>query len=102
VNPNRSVVTEEMEHLLKIWLDDQAQRRIPVSQVIISAKSKSLHYELRMHMGNSVKMSHYFLQAMVGLIGLTEGQVFTILNVQVRLQVQILMLSQHFLQNWLN
>jgi hypothetical protein len=35
VNPQRSVVTEEMEHVLKIWFDDQAQRRIPVSQAII-------------------------------------------------------------------
>jgi hypothetical protein len=26
VNPKRSVVTDEMEHVLKIWLDDQAQR----------------------------------------------------------------------------
>jgi hypothetical protein len=31
VNPKWSVVTEEMEHLLKVWLDDQAQRCIPVS-----------------------------------------------------------------------
>jgi hypothetical protein len=28
VNQKRSVLIEEMEHLLKIWLDDQVQRRI--------------------------------------------------------------------------
>jgi hypothetical protein len=38
VNSKRIVVISEMEHLLKIWLDDQAQKRIPISQAIISAK----------------------------------------------------------------
>jgi hypothetical protein len=42
VKPKRSVVIEEMEHLVKIWEDDQAQRRIPVSQATISAKANSL------------------------------------------------------------
>jgi hypothetical protein len=42
VSTKRSVLIEEMEHLFKIWLDDQAQRRISVSQAIISAKAKSL------------------------------------------------------------
>jgi hypothetical protein len=54
-DPKRSVVTEEMEHLLKIWLDDQAQRRIPVSQAIISAKAKSLYYDLKKQMGDGAK-----------------------------------------------
>jgi hypothetical protein len=44
-----------MEHLLKIWLDDQAQRRIPVSQAIISAKAKSLYYDLKKQMRESAK-----------------------------------------------
>jgi hypothetical protein len=55
MNPKRSVVTEEMEHLLKIWLDDQAQRRIPVSQAIITTKAKSLYYDLKKQMGDSAK-----------------------------------------------
>jgi hypothetical protein len=42
MNLKRSVLMEEIEHLLKIWLDDQAQRHISVCQVIISAKIKSL------------------------------------------------------------
>jgi hypothetical protein len=42
VNPKRSVLIEEIEHLLVIWLDDPGQRRILVSQAIISAKVKSL------------------------------------------------------------
>jgi DNA-binding MarR family transcriptional regulator len=44
VNQKRSVVIEEMKHLLKIWLNVQAQRRITVSQAIISDKAKSLKF----------------------------------------------------------
>jgi hypothetical protein len=43
VNPKQIVMIEKMEHLLKIWLDDQLHRCIPVSQAIISAKAKSLN-----------------------------------------------------------
>jgi hypothetical protein len=42
VNPKRSVVTQQMEHLLRIWLDDQAYRCRPVSQATTSANAKSL------------------------------------------------------------
>jgi hypothetical protein len=44
VNPERSVVIGKMKHLLKTWMDDQAQRHIPASQAIISAKAKSTKY----------------------------------------------------------
>jgi hypothetical protein len=42
VNSKQSVLLEEMEHLLNIWLDDKAHGCISVSQAIISAKVKSL------------------------------------------------------------
>jgi hypothetical protein len=35
-------VIEEMKNLFKICMDDEEQRRISVSQAIISAKAKSL------------------------------------------------------------
>jgi hypothetical protein len=35
VNPKRSVVTQQMEHLLRIWLDDQAYRCRQVSQATL-------------------------------------------------------------------
>jgi hypothetical protein len=54
VNPKRGVFIEEMERLLKIWLDDQAQKRIPVSQAIISTKAKSLYDDLKKRIGESV------------------------------------------------
>jgi hypothetical protein len=41
VNPKWSVVTKEIEHSLKIWLDDQAQRRIPVSQAKFHLKLRA-------------------------------------------------------------
>jgi hypothetical protein len=40
-NPKRNVRTEEIEHFLKIWLDDQVQRHIPISQAIISVKLRA-------------------------------------------------------------
>jgi len=55
VNPKRSVMTGEMEPLLKFCLDDQAQSSIPVSQAIIPAKAKSLCYDLKKQMGDSDK-----------------------------------------------
>jgi hypothetical protein len=54
VNPKRGVLTEEMERLLKIFLDDRAQKRIPVSQAIISTKAKSLYNDLKKRNGKSV------------------------------------------------
>jgi hypothetical protein len=41
VYTERSVLMEDIEHLLKMWLDDQVQRRI-LSQAIISAEVTSL------------------------------------------------------------
>jgi hypothetical protein len=54
VNPKHGVLIYEMERLLKIWLDDQAQKRIPVNQAIISAEAKSLYDELKKRIGESV------------------------------------------------
>jgi hypothetical protein len=43
-----------MERLLKIWLDEQAQKRIQVSQAIISTKVESLYDDLKKRIGESV------------------------------------------------
>jgi hypothetical protein len=59
VNPKRGVLIEEMERLLKIWLDDQTQKRIPERQAIISAKAKSLYDELKKRIGESVTDETY-------------------------------------------
>jgi hypothetical protein len=42
VNQKQCVVTEEIEHLPKIWVDDEAQRHIPVSQAIFQLKLRAL------------------------------------------------------------
>jgi hypothetical protein len=54
-NLKRRVLVEEIKRLLKIWLDDQAQKLIPVSQDIISSKAKSLYDDLKKRIGESVR-----------------------------------------------
>jgi hypothetical protein len=54
VNPKRGVLTEEMERLLKIWLDYQVQKCILGSQAIISTKAKSLYDDLKKCIEESV------------------------------------------------
>jgi hypothetical protein len=92
VNPKRGVLIEEMERLLKIWLDDQAQKSTAGSQTIISAKAKSLYDGLKKRTGESVT-------AMAGLIDLREGQICIISTLVVRLQVPKMMLPQLILHN---
>lgn len=49
----RSNAMEEMERLLKLWLDDQIQRNVPLSLSIIQEKAKKIHKELTCNMGES-------------------------------------------------
>jgi hypothetical protein len=102
VNPKRSVVTEEMEHLLKIWLDDQAQRSIPVSEAIISAKPKSPYYDLKKQMGDSAKDELLFSASNGRFNRLKRRASLHNLRLTGRLQVQIFMLPQIFPHSWLN
>jgi hypothetical protein len=68
-NPKQSVVIEQMEHLLKVWGEggDHAQRRIPVSQAITSAKAKSLKcykviYEETKKASVKLKLDQFFIK----------------------------------------
>jgi hypothetical protein len=56
MNAKQRVMIEEMEHLLKIWLDDQAQRHI-------SAKVKSLEENM---VAVQLKMDKFFTKQPVG------------------------------------
>jgi hypothetical protein len=60
VNPKQSVTIKEMEHLPKIWLDDQAQRNMLVSRAIISAEVKSL--EEKEEATAQLKLNQYFIE----------------------------------------
>ncbi|XP_059952046.1 putative CENPB DNA-binding domain-containing protein 1 [Mesoplodon densirostris] len=40
-------VMEEMEKLLSVWLQDQHQRRVPLSLMVIQEKAKSLYEDLK-------------------------------------------------------
>jgi hypothetical protein len=102
VNPKRGVLIEEMEHLLKIWLDDQAQKSIAVSQAIISTKAKSLYDDLKKRTGESVTDETSFSASHSSLIGLREGQICIVLKLVARLQVPTVKLRQLILHNWLN
>jgi hypothetical protein len=57
------VLIEEMVHLLKIWLHDKAQRRISVSQAIISAKVKSLEEKKA---AVQLKLDQFFTKQPIG------------------------------------
>ncbi|XP_057569614.1 tigger transposable element-derived protein 1-like [Hippopotamus amphibius kiboko] len=50
---HRSAVMETMERLLRVWLEDQSQRNVPLSVTIIQEKAKSLFDDLQRERGES-------------------------------------------------
>lgn len=50
---HRSAVMETMERLLRMWLEDQSQRNMPLSVTIIQEKAKSLFDDLQREQGES-------------------------------------------------
>lgn len=48
---HRSAVMETMERLLRVWLEDQSQRNMPVSVTMIQEKAKSLFDDLQRDQG---------------------------------------------------
>ncbi|XP_074854943.1 tigger transposable element-derived protein 1 [Carettochelys insculpta] len=51
ISQSRSSLLENMEHLLSVWIEDQNQRNVPVSLLMIQAKAKSLYDNLKRHQG---------------------------------------------------
>ncbi|GLV42305.1 cag [Carabus blaptoides fortunei] len=49
----RSTVMEEMERLLKLWLDAQNKKNVPLSLSIIQEKARQIHAVLKYNMGQS-------------------------------------------------
>lgn len=49
----RGLVLEEMERLLVIWIEDQHQRRIPLSLLLIQEKARSLFSDVKQRLGES-------------------------------------------------
>ena len=47
ISKRRGKVLEEMEKLLAIWLEDQQQRRIPLSLMLIQEKAKSIFEDVK-------------------------------------------------------
>ncbi|XP_054426242.1 tigger transposable element-derived protein 1-like [Pteronotus mesoamericanus] len=50
---HRSAVMESMERLLRVWLEDQNQRNMPLSVAMIQEKAKSLFDDLQHEQGES-------------------------------------------------
>ncbi|XP_054566303.1 tigger transposable element-derived protein 1 isoform X1 [Eptesicus fuscus] len=50
---HRSAVMETMERLLRVWLEDQSQRNMPLSVAMIQEKAKSLFDDLQRAQGES-------------------------------------------------
>ncbi|XP_024591404.1 CENPB DNA-binding domain-containing protein 1 [Neophocaena asiaeorientalis asiaeorientalis] len=48
---HRSAVMETMERLLRVWLEDQSQRNVPLSVTVIQEKAKSLFDDLQREQG---------------------------------------------------
>lgn len=48
-----SHILEEMERLLKLWLEDKNQRNIPLSLSIVQEEAKQTHADLKSKMGES-------------------------------------------------
>ncbi len=48
---NRSTIMENMERLLSIWVEDLNQKRIPLSEMEIQAKARSLYSDLKKENG---------------------------------------------------
>ncbi|XP_068234250.1 putative CENPB DNA-binding domain-containing protein 1 [Palaemon carinicauda] len=53
ISKKRGKIIEEMEKLLTIWLEDQQQRRIPLSLMLIQEKAKSIFEDVKAKAGES-------------------------------------------------
>ncbi|XP_057575700.1 tigger transposable element-derived protein 1-like [Hippopotamus amphibius kiboko] len=52
---SRSLVMENMERLLGLWIEDQHRRHVPVSVVLVQEKARSLFEELKRAQGEGAK-----------------------------------------------
>ncbi|XP_038669700.1 tigger transposable element-derived protein 1-like [Scyliorhinus canicula] len=53
VSRTRSSIMENMERLLAVWIEDQNQRQVPLTLMVIQAKAKSLYDDLQNEQGDS-------------------------------------------------
>ncbi|XP_066874480.1 tigger transposable element-derived protein 1-like [Kogia breviceps] len=56
---HRSAVMETMERLLRVWLEDQSQRNVPLSVTVIQEKAKSLFDDLQREQGESSQAAKF-------------------------------------------
>ncbi|XP_007125547.1 tigger transposable element-derived protein 1 [Physeter macrocephalus] len=56
---HRSAVMETMERLLRVWLEDQSQRNVPLSVTVIQEKAKSLFDDLQREQGEGSQTAKF-------------------------------------------
>ncbi|XP_004386991.1 tigger transposable element-derived protein 1-like [Trichechus manatus latirostris] len=52
---SRSLVMENMERLLSVWIEDQNQRNVPINVVLIQEKARSLFEDLKREQGEGAE-----------------------------------------------
>ena len=72
ISKRRGKVLEEMEKLLAIWLEDQRQRRIPLSLMLIQEKALTIFEDVKAKAGESAA-EETFSASMGGLPVLRRG-----------------------------
>jgi len=55
VTRSRSLVVENMERLLSVWIEDQNQRNVPISVILIQEKPRSLSEDLKWEQGEGAQ-----------------------------------------------
>ena len=100
ITKQRSGLIIEMERLLVLWLEDQNQRRIPVSLMVIQEKAKRLFEELKKKRGKEVLVKSLMLVG-VGLCNLRLEPITLTLKFKVKLLVEMKKQPVNFLQRWL-
>ena len=49
----RGLATENMEHLLSAWIEDQNQRHVPISLLVVQVEARSIFNDLKGEQGES-------------------------------------------------
>ncbi|XP_068229516.1 tigger transposable element-derived protein 1-like [Palaemon carinicauda] len=76
ISKKRGKIIEEMEKILTIWLEDQQQRRIPLSLMLIQEKAKSIFEDVKAKAGESA-LKKRFLPATGGFTVSRRGLIST-------------------------
>ncbi len=94
ITKNRSSLMVNMERLLSIWVEDLNKKRIPLSEMEIQAKARSLYIDLKKENGTAENeegggLVKILMQVMAGFIVLKNELAFIMCVLLVKVRVQI-------------